>query len=238
MELIAYFLIVAVAILAHELGHFTMARMLQIPVTSFSLGFGPTLLKRNWKDTTWQLKAFPLGGSNEIDQEAFEETSPQKRIAVFVAGAAVNIMIAIIALILMLLLNHSFSISTVLVKVGKDLNFAITSLLPSIVDSLRSTHSGLEETSTTVATIFNGYSGRQFLTAVLKITYSINLILGIGNLFPIPALDGGQILLTIPECFEKKVPEAVSFSLNKICLITILCIMGFSFTKDVLLMIF
>lgn len=238
MELIAYFLIVAVAILAHELGHFTMARMLQIPVTSFSLGFGPTILKRDWKGTIWQLKVFPLGGSNEIDQEAFEKASPQKRIAVFAAGATVNILVAIIALILMLLLNHNFSISAVLAKIGKDLSFVITSLLPSIVDSLRSTHSGLEETSATVATIFTGYSGRQLLTAILKITYSINLILGIGNLFPIPALDGGQILLTVPECFEKKIPEVVSYSLNKICLITILCIMGFSLTKDVLLMIF
>lgn len=238
MELIAYFLIVAVAILVHELGHFVVARMLQIPVTSFSLGFGPTLLKRTWKDTTWQLKAFPLGGSNEIDQEAFEKASPQKRIAVFAAGATVNIMIAIIALILMLLLNHSFSISAILAKIGKDLSFVVTSLLPSIVDSLSPTHSGLEETSATVATIFTGYSGQQFLTAILKLTYSINLILGIGNLFPIPALDGGQILLTIPECFKKKIPEAVSYGLNQICLITILCIMGFSLTKDVLLMIF
>lgn len=183
MELIAYFLIVAVAILVHELGHFTVARILQIPVTSFSLGFGPIVFKRNWKGTTWQLKAFPLGGSNEIDQEVFEETTPQKRIAVFAAGATANIMIAIIALILMLLLNHNFSIAAVLAKIGKDLSFVITSLLPSIVDSLSPTHSGLEETSTTVATIFNGYSGRQFLTAILKLTYSINLILGIGNLF-------------------------------------------------------
>ena len=238
MELIAYFLIVAVAILVHELGHFIVARMLQIPVTSFSFGFGPVLLKRNWKGTTWQLKAFPLGGSNEINQETFEKVSPQKRIAVFAAGAVVNILIAIIALILMLLLNHNFSISAVLTKIGKDLNFVVTSLLPSIVDSLSSTHSGLEETSTTVATIFNGYSGRQFLIAILKLAYSINLILGIGNLFPIPALDGGQILLTIPECFQKKIPEAVSYSLNKICLTVILCIMGFSLTKDVLLMIF
>lgn len=171
MELIVYFLIVAVAILIHELGHFVVARMLQIPVTSFSFGFGPTLLKRAWKGTTWQLKVFPLGGSNEIDQEVFEETTPQKRIAVFAAGATANIMIAIIALTLMLLLNHNFSISAILTKIGRDLNFVVTSLLPSIVDSLRSTHSGLEETSTTVAMIFTGYSGRQLLTAILKLTY-------------------------------------------------------------------
>ena len=167
-----------------------------------------------------------------------EPYAPPAGYAVFAAGATVNILIAIIALVLMLLLNHSFSISAILAKIGKDLSFVVTSLLPSIVDSLRSTHSGLEETSTTVATIFTGYSGRQFLTAILKLTYSINLILGIGNLFPIPALDGGQILLTIPECFQKKIPEVVAFSLNKVCFTIILCVMGFSLTKDVLLMIF
>jgi len=61
---IAGFLIVlGVAILVHELGHYWAARIAGVRVNTFSIGFGPAIIK--WTDrrgTVWKLSWLPLGG--------------------------------------------------------------------------------------------------------------------------------------------------------------------------------
>ena len=46
-------LVADVLIFVHEIGHFVAARHLGMPVTSFSVGFGPALLKRSWRGTEY-----------------------------------------------------------------------------------------------------------------------------------------------------------------------------------------
>lgn len=55
--------LLAVIVLVHELGHFSVGRWLGMPVTTFSLGFGRELV--GWDDrhgTHWRLALVPLGG--------------------------------------------------------------------------------------------------------------------------------------------------------------------------------
>ena len=50
-------------IFIHELGHFLAARWAGVRVNTFSIGFGPAIVK--WHDkrgTQWQLACIPLGG--------------------------------------------------------------------------------------------------------------------------------------------------------------------------------
>ena len=50
-------------VFVHELGHFLAARWAGVRVDTFSIGFGPAILK--WHDrrgTTWKLACLPLGG--------------------------------------------------------------------------------------------------------------------------------------------------------------------------------
>jgi regulator of sigma E protease len=49
-------------IFIHELGHFIAAKMCKVRVLTFALGFGPDLLKYEYKGTKYALKAVPLGG--------------------------------------------------------------------------------------------------------------------------------------------------------------------------------
>jgi regulator of sigma E protease len=58
---------ISLLIVLHELGHFGVARAFDMRVSRFSLGFGPTVWKKQFGETTWQLAAVPLGGYVLID---------------------------------------------------------------------------------------------------------------------------------------------------------------------------
>ncbi|MGB2923899.1 MAG: RIP metalloprotease RseP [Limnothrix sp.] len=62
MSVLAAIAVLALLIVIHELGHFSAARLQNIHVNRFSIGFGPTLLKYQGKETEYALRAFPLGG--------------------------------------------------------------------------------------------------------------------------------------------------------------------------------
>ena len=63
LTIIALLIVLGVVVFVHELGHFLAARWAGVRVDTFSIGFGPALLK--WTDrrgTVWKLACLPLGG--------------------------------------------------------------------------------------------------------------------------------------------------------------------------------
>ena len=91
-------------ILIHELGHFTVAKLCKVKVNEFAIGFGPTIWKKQGKETKYALRLIPLGGFVSMEGEdeesneegSFSKASIPKRMAIVVAGATVNIIFAII----------------------------------------------------------------------------------------------------------------------------------------------
>ncbi len=91
-------------VLIHEGGHFLVAKLCKIKVNEFAIGFGPTIWKKQGKQTKYALRLIPLGGfvSMEGEEEhsdkegSFSKASIPKRIAVVAAGGLVNIAFAII----------------------------------------------------------------------------------------------------------------------------------------------
>ncbi|OKL49215.1 M50 family metallopeptidase [Boudabousia marimammalium] len=53
-------LVVSVAL--HEFGHMVPAKLFGVGVPQYSVGFGPSLVHRKWGQTTYHLRAIPLGG--------------------------------------------------------------------------------------------------------------------------------------------------------------------------------
>ena len=51
-----------ILIVVHEFGHFVFAKLTGISVARFSVGFGPVLWKREFRNTRYQLAAIPFGG--------------------------------------------------------------------------------------------------------------------------------------------------------------------------------
>ena len=60
--ILAFLFVLGVLIFVHELGHFLAARRLGIRVLTFSLGFGPKILKFQRGDTEYCVSIVPLGG--------------------------------------------------------------------------------------------------------------------------------------------------------------------------------
>ncbi|WP_370338284.1 RIP metalloprotease RseP [Parvularcula marina] len=63
ISLAAFAVLLAFIVFIHEYGHFKVARLCGIRVDTFSIGFGPAMLK--WTDkkgTVWKIAAIPLGG--------------------------------------------------------------------------------------------------------------------------------------------------------------------------------
>jgi RIP metalloprotease RseP len=58
----AFLLVLGVLIFVHELGHFLVARWYGVRVLTFSLGFGPKILKFTRGGTEYCISAVPLGG--------------------------------------------------------------------------------------------------------------------------------------------------------------------------------
>ena len=66
MSLLAWVAAVAVLlgvlILVHELGHFVFAKIFDVKVIRFSLGFGPRIFSFTRGETEYRLSLVPLGG--------------------------------------------------------------------------------------------------------------------------------------------------------------------------------
>lgn len=89
MGVILFIIIFCVVVLAHEFGHFIIAKANGIHVVEFSLGMGPTLLHFVKGDTKYSLKLLPIGGAcmfegedglNEPDQEEGDEEGKEDEI--------------------------------------------------------------------------------------------------------------------------------------------------------------
>lgn len=200
-------------IFIHEGGHFIVAKLCKVKVNEFAIGFGPTILKKQGKETKYALRLIPLGGfvNMEGEEEAsdeegsFSKASIPKRIAIVVAGATVNI---IFAIVLYFILAIIFAMQSV-----NDFHFAIKFAFETTGGFIGGTFEGL-------AQLFTGQIGLDQMMGPVGISEVvantsgvfeffnmmaiISLSLGITNLLPIPALDGGKIVLLIIEGIRKK----------------------------------
>ena len=92
-------------VLIHEGGHILIAKLCKVKVNEFAIGFGPTIWKKQGKETKYALRAIPLGGfvSMEGEEErseeegSFSKASIPKRIAIVIAGGTVNIIFGLLA---------------------------------------------------------------------------------------------------------------------------------------------
>ena len=77
LGLVISLLVLGVLIIIHELGHFIFARRVNILCREFAFGMGPALWKKKKGETTYLIKAFPIGGYCAIAGEELE-ASPLK----------------------------------------------------------------------------------------------------------------------------------------------------------------
>jgi regulator of sigma E protease len=62
VSILYFLLLVGVLVVIHELGHFAAAKLLDVKVLRFSIGYGRPLVRIKLRETEYQIAAFPLGG--------------------------------------------------------------------------------------------------------------------------------------------------------------------------------
>lgn len=99
-------LALGVLICIHELGHFAMAKAFGVYVNEFAIGMGPKIFSKKKGETTYSLRAIPIGGYVAMYGEGMEEEEGQeisipkersllgikkwKRAIIMVAGIVMN----------------------------------------------------------------------------------------------------------------------------------------------------
>ncbi len=108
----------------HEFGHFVAAKAFKIKVTEFSIGMGPLLFKKQGKETLYSLRLLPIGGFCKMEGEEEYSDSPRsfsaakvwKRFIVVVSGAAMNLLLGFIAIVITVSCLYNLVPTTVVAK--------------------------------------------------------------------------------------------------------------------------
>ncbi len=108
MSVLYFLLLVGVLVVIHELGHFFAAKLLDVKVLRFSIGYGRPLVRAKLGETEYQIAAFPLGGyvrilgiegetGNKDDAgRSFASRPLWQRLVIVFAGPAANLLLPIV----------------------------------------------------------------------------------------------------------------------------------------------
>jgi len=111
MNVLTSITVLGFLIFFHEMGHFLAAILQGIYVDGFSIGFGPSIIQKKYKDITYSFRAFPLGGFVSFPDEELNNIDPKdpnllknrpiiQRVIVISAGVFANLILAYIILII------------------------------------------------------------------------------------------------------------------------------------------
>jgi len=109
MDFVYFIVLVSSLILVHEFGHFLFAKAFGVKVLTFSLGFGPKILKLHGRETEYCVSLLPLGGYVRMLEESkndlvlpedrrrtFESIAAYKRVLIVLAGPLMNLVFPVL----------------------------------------------------------------------------------------------------------------------------------------------
>jgi regulator of sigma E protease len=108
LSVLYFLLLVGVLVVIHELGHFVAAKLLDVKVLRFSLGYGRPLVRAKLGETEYQIGAFPIGGyvrilgiegesgSKAEAGRSFASRPLWQRVVIVLAGPAANFVLPVI----------------------------------------------------------------------------------------------------------------------------------------------
>ncbi|MEY2936463.1 MAG: hypothetical protein RL033_7212, partial [Pseudomonadota bacterium] len=109
MDLFYFVILVSSLIFVHELGHFLLAKAFGVKVLTFSLGFGPKVLRLRGRETEYCVGVLPLGGyvkmleASKTDavlpedrHRTFESLPAHKRVLIVLGGPLMNILFPVL----------------------------------------------------------------------------------------------------------------------------------------------
>jgi regulator of sigma E protease len=109
MSIVMAILLFGILIFVHELGHFIFAKLNNVRVLKFSIGFGPKIIGKKIGETEYVISAIPLGGyvkmfgeepedivSEEDRARSFKNQALSKKAMIVLAGPLFNVLLTFI----------------------------------------------------------------------------------------------------------------------------------------------
>lgn len=217
-------LILTVLVVVHEYGHFLAAKKCGVTVEEFAIGMGPAIYKKQGKETLFTVRAFLIGGFVRMlgedsetteDEQTQEQTealadpgnyqnkTPMQRFMILAAGVTMNFILGYLILYFLYIYKGfgflgSFSAAwmTFIDFAGlifKSLGMLFTGQIPM---------SEMAGPIGIVSIVGDYYNYGVVMLLLFTAMLSVNL--GIMNLIPLPALDGGQMFILLIEAIIRR----------------------------------
>lgn len=182
-------------IFLHELGHLLAARAVGLPVVRFSIGMGPVIFSRTFRGVEYALSLLPFGGYVLFDAESplYEKADLWRKHVTALAGPAANLVTGA----LLYVVASSLDVGQLAVGAGLGKGAEAMNQLFHVLGMIFSGQVGLNDLGGPVMMVNAGANLAHNAVAFLQYLGFLSLNLAVFNLLPIPALDGGQILMLL-----------------------------------------
>ncbi len=141
MSILIFIVILLVLVLAHEFGHFIIAKKSGARVDEFAFGFPPKIFSKKYGETTYVLNALPIGGYVKIHgEDASEKELDEQRslthkpryvqAAVILGGIIANILVAWILFSIILMMGMQTSVGAHRFGELRDPKIIVTDVIP------------------------------------------------------------------------------------------------------------
>lgn len=242
-------LMLSALVVMHEFGHYFAAKKCDVCVLEFSIGMGQKIFARQGKETLFCIRALPIGGycrmygeddgqttdlkslpETAVPERSFQQKSKVQRFLILAAGPMMNLIFGMIGIFTVYLLKGATL--TQALRYTPYTAWSYATLIIKGFGLLLSGQAGISQFSGPIGMVgmVKETVAQGFVMFLVFLSY-ISVNLGVLNLMPFPALDGGQILLLIVEkIIGKPVSEKI---VSRINLIGFALLMGFAFVVAV-----
>lgn len=257
-------LVLNILLIAHELGHFLLAKLFNVKVEEFGVGFPPRLLSFKKGEILYSLNLIPLGAyvnvmdeDNSTELRNFRNKASWQKILILSGGVLVNILIAVVIFVLLfsigiprnILPNNYYLLSTndqtiirlpifsAFAETFKFLYFILQQTLRGLRIAFIKIFTSLDVSDLVGPVGLFAITNKSLhygLLFTLYILATISYALAIFNLLPIPAVDGGKIMVVLLEkIFRRRINPKIISTIENVVIVCLLFLAILVTIKDV-----
>jgi regulator of sigma E protease len=210
---LAFIAVFTIVVLVHEFGHFLAARKADVKIYEFSIGFpfSPKIVTLfRHRETEFTLRLLPLGGFVSFSKHGDEEApdlfgaSFLNRGLILSAGSLFNVAFAFLVFVALFMTHNQQDILTAMHQSADIIRQTVSDTVALFMNILSGRPSDEGLAGPVGIAVLAGKAASKGFFNLAYFTGILSLSLGITNLIPFPALDGGQLIMLGIEVFRRK----------------------------------